>query len=92
MSYRLANDGQSDESWASYERLFLPDATKAMKLRSAWTNDEWLDAMSAPKFDHSAPSKKAPVQKIEPEIVVERIEISDDPIAPRSKSKGKQKS
>jgi hypothetical protein len=72
--------------------LFLPDATKAMKLRSDWTSGEWLDAMSAPRFDHSAPGKKAPVQKIEPEIVLDRIEISDDAIAPKSKGKGKQKS
>ncbi|KAI9770533.1 MAG: hypothetical protein M1840_003123 [Geoglossum simile] len=85
-------DENSEESWASYERLFLPDATKAMKLRSEWTNDEWLDAMSAPRFNHSAHGKKAPVSKIEPEIVLDRMEVSDDVIAPRSKGKGKQKS
>ncbi|KAI9772368.1 MAG: hypothetical protein M1839_002504 [Geoglossum umbratile] len=83
-------DENSDDSWASYERLFLSDAAKAMKLRSTWTNSEWLDAMSAPRLDHSAPGRKAPVLKIEPEIVAERMEISDD-VAPKSKGKGRQK-
>jgi hypothetical protein len=62
-----------------------------MKLHSAWTSEEWLDAMSAPRSSHSTPNKKPSIQKNEPEIVEERMEISDDAVAPKSKSKGKQK-
>ncbi|KAH0547647.1 hypothetical protein FGG08_000136 [Glutinoglossum americanum] len=84
-------DENSHESWAAYERLFLPDAMRATKLCSTWTNEEWLDAMSAPRFDHSTANKKPPIQKNEPEIVEERMETSDDAAALKSKNKGKQK-
>ncbi|KAL2356792.1 DNA-directed RNA polymerase III subunit Rpc5 [Cryomyces antarcticus] len=58
------HDEDTDAAYAAYhERLFVADIEAAPKLKSSMTNEQYLDAISAPRVDPSGRSKKKPLTK-----------------------------
>lgn len=64
MHRRKADASQTDDSYAVYhDKLFVQDTASAAKLSSSMTNEEYLDAISAPRVDPSGRTKKKPLTK-----------------------------
>jgi len=57
-----------------YDKMFLKDTKNAPQLKSAMTDDEYLDAFSAPRIDPTRMGKKVLMTKPRPES----SETSDD--------------
>ncbi|KAJ9623101.1 hypothetical protein H2203_006034 [Taxawa tesnikishii (nom. ined.)] len=78
-------DEDLQESYDSYrDKLFLKDPENAPRLKSTMTNEEYLDAISAPRKDPSGRKKKRPMTRKERvqielgEDVVEQTEPQDE--------------
>ncbi|KAI4727269.1 hypothetical protein E4T49_04958 [Aureobasidium sp. EXF-10728] len=70
-------DEDEEASYAMYHsRLFHGDAGNAVGLKSAMRNEEYLDAISAPRVDPSGRKKKRPLTKKQ----MERIEAAEDDV------------
>jgi DNA-directed RNA polymerase-3 subunit RPC5 len=66
---------QEEASYETYhDRLFLKDTTEATRLKSQMKNEDYLDAISAPRVDPSGRKKKRPLTKKQ----MERIEAAED--------------
>jgi DNA-directed RNA polymerase III subunit RPC5 len=63
------------EAYDAYrETLFLKDPSNTIRLKSAMSNEEYLEAISAPRHDPSGRQKKKPLTKRQRQA----IELSDD--------------
>ncbi|OCL07692.1 hypothetical protein AOQ84DRAFT_440046 [Glonium stellatum] len=73
------HDEDSPEAYAAYhEKLFVQDTAAAPKLHSSMTNEQYLDAISAPRIDPSDKnSKKKPLTRRQMHAI-EESEDSDD--------------
>ncbi|KAF2458906.1 Sin-like protein conserved region-domain-containing protein [Lineolata rhizophorae] len=70
-------DEDTVEAYHMYhEKLFLQDTAKAQRLVSSMTNDEYLDAISAPRHDPSGRVKKKPLTKKQMRAV--ELEVMSD--------------
>ena len=66
---------QEEASYETYhDRLFLKDTAEAATLKSQMKNEDYLDAISAPRVDPSGRKKKRPLTKKQ----MERIEAAED--------------
>lgn len=58
------HDENSEEAYAAYrDKLFLKDTATAPPLKAAMGNEQYLDAISAPRADPSGRTKKKPMTK-----------------------------
>lgn len=68
---------QEPESYEAYhERLFVPETDNAVRLKSNLTNENYLDAISAPRIDPSGRKKKRPLTKKQ----MNAIELAEDDV------------
>jgi len=67
-----------------HDKLFVKDTKNVGKLQSSMTNEEYLDAISAPRNDPSGHRKKRPLtrkQRAAIELAEDDIEQVDEPPA-----------
>ncbi|KAI5249307.1 hypothetical protein E4T43_00926 [Aureobasidium subglaciale] len=70
-------DEDEEASYSTYHtRLFHSDTSSAAPLKSQMKNEEYLDAISAPRVDPSGRKKKRPLTKKQ----MERIEAAEDDV------------
>jgi DNA-directed RNA polymerase-3 subunit RPC5 len=70
-------DEDEEASYETYHsRLFHGDTKEAKHLKSQMKNEEYLDAISAPRVDPSGRKKKRPLTKKQ----MERIEAAEDDV------------
>ncbi|KAG9723247.1 hypothetical protein KCU73_g13755, partial [Aureobasidium melanogenum] len=70
-------DEDEEASYSTYHsRLFHSDTGSATPLKSQMKNEEYLDAISAPRVDPSGRKKKRPLTKKQ----MERIEAAEDDV------------
>ncbi|CAD0109542.1 unnamed protein product [Aureobasidium uvarum] len=70
-------DEDEEASYSTYHsRLFHADTQAAMELKSQMKNEDYLDAISAPRVDPSGRKKKRPLTKKQ----MERIEAAEDDV------------
>ncbi|EON61080.1 hypothetical protein W97_00291 [Coniosporium apollinis CBS 100218] len=74
------HDEDTDEAYGIYhDKLFIHDTEGASQLKSSMTNEEYLDAISAPRHDPSGRSKKKPLTKKQMQVIEESEGSEDDP-------------
>jgi len=85
---------QSDEAYAAYDRMFLKETANAPQLKASMPDEEYLDALSAPRIEPGSKSKKKVTstrQRILPEEESSSTAESRPPANAKASPKGKGK-
>ncbi len=69
---------QAEEAYTTYhDKLFVPNTGGATELLSSMNNEQYLDAISAPRIDPGGRTRTKPLTK-KPKVTGDTIDISND--------------